>query len=288
MSALLAFGLTACGSDDQAPDALEAQALDAATSHSQLSPGEAGTVQIEGPRSGEIVATETGFEVRLDGVELPLVVTPIDGELSLGWGGEMVDPEAELPSDVADAVARVRELFEVPGLIDHLFEDQPELAAELAFPKPIFKQCMVTGCSGQICAPKPVFTTCEWRPEYACYSLSTCGAFGPGFTCGWKQTPEFLACLDSHGASGDGDGDGDGDTGSCGCETDADCVKTVPGCCPCNSGGKEIAVAKQCLGEVEGCDIQGPIACPHVYMCTGAEAVCDAGECVLSGGGIKF
>lgn len=55
--------------------------------------------------------------------------------------------------------------------------------------------CVVSGCSGQVCADRPYVTTCEWLPEYACYQKARCGRFGPGGTCGWEPTPELLACL---------------------------------------------------------------------------------------------
>ncbi|MEB2343600.1 MAG: hypothetical protein OZ948_02540 [Deltaproteobacteria bacterium] len=55
--------------------------------------------------------------------------------------------------------------------------------------------CVVSGCSGQICAERPYATTCEWRPEYACYREARCGRYGPGDTCAWEPTPELLACL---------------------------------------------------------------------------------------------
>ena len=56
--------------------------------------------------------------------------------------------------------------------------------------------CIITGCSGQICASEPVITTCEWMEEYACYhdtNITTCGC-NQG-QCGWAQTPELEACL---------------------------------------------------------------------------------------------
>jgi len=60
-------------------------------------------------------------------------------------------------------------------------------------------RCIVTGCSGQVCAPHPVNTDCEWRPEYECLQFSECmvlddtasGELG----CGWLETPEYLECL---------------------------------------------------------------------------------------------
>lgn len=60
--------------------------------------------------------------------------------------------------------------------------------------------CVVTGCSGQVCAEDHVATTCEWRPEYACYRDANCGRFGAGGSCGWQATPELARCLLEAGA----------------------------------------------------------------------------------------
>jgi hypothetical protein len=54
--------------------------------------------------------------------------------------------------------------------------------------------CVKTGCSGQICAPSHMASTCEWRPEYACYDSATCAPQANG-QCGWTQTPALTACL---------------------------------------------------------------------------------------------
>lgn len=54
--------------------------------------------------------------------------------------------------------------------------------------------CVVTGCSGQVCAEEDVFTTCEWLPQYACYDTATCERQAGG-ECGWTETPELDACL---------------------------------------------------------------------------------------------
>ncbi|MDD5318146.1 MAG: eight-cysteine-cluster domain-containing protein [Candidatus ainarchaeum sp.] len=56
-------------------------------------------------------------------------------------------------------------------------------------------QCVVSGCSGQVCANRSVVTTCEYRPEYACYGLTSCGCVGG--RCAWRETPEFAACLEN-------------------------------------------------------------------------------------------
>jgi eight-cysteine-cluster-containing protein len=65
---------------------------------------------------------------------------------------------------------------------------------------PAQSDCIVTGCSGEVCAPFPVDTTCVWLPEYECLRLTSCqllqSADGTQ-TCGWVQTPEYLECLDN-------------------------------------------------------------------------------------------
>jgi hypothetical protein len=55
--------------------------------------------------------------------------------------------------------------------------------------------CLVSGCSGQVCADQRWETTCEWLPHYACYQAANCGAFGADGSCGWEPTPELEACL---------------------------------------------------------------------------------------------
>lgn len=57
------------------------------------------------------------------------------------------------------------------------------------------EDCVVTGCSGQLCAPSPTASTCEFLPEYACYrdEITSCGC-NDG-TCGWAQTDELATCL---------------------------------------------------------------------------------------------
>ena len=57
-------------------------------------------------------------------------------------------------------------------------------------------ECRRTGCSGQVCAAEEIATTCEWRPEYACYAQATCEP-QPDGDCGWTITPEAAACLAS-------------------------------------------------------------------------------------------
>lgn len=54
--------------------------------------------------------------------------------------------------------------------------------------------CIVTGCSGQVCADEEVVTDCAYRPEYACYQGAICERQQDG-ECGWTQTEELDQCL---------------------------------------------------------------------------------------------
>ncbi|HWP54967.1 MAG TPA: DUF6748 domain-containing protein, partial [Pyrinomonadaceae bacterium] len=56
------------------------------------------------------------------------------------------------------------------------------------------KPCIKTGCSSQICADHNVVSTCEFRPEYACYQKATCARQANG-NCGFTKTPELTECL---------------------------------------------------------------------------------------------
>ncbi len=60
--------------------------------------------------------------------------------------------------------------------------------------KSALKQCKVTGCSGEICSDEDVITTCEFRPEYACYRAARCERQADG-RCDWAQTQELMSCL---------------------------------------------------------------------------------------------
>jgi hypothetical protein len=58
-------------------------------------------------------------------------------------------------------------------------------------------ECMIAGCSNELCvesSQSDVATTCEWKPEYACFQGATCERQVTG-KCDWTQTPEVEACL---------------------------------------------------------------------------------------------
>ncbi|WP_437996668.1 hypothetical protein WMF26_37605 [Sorangium sp. So ce185] len=61
--------------------------------------------------------------------------------------------------------------------------------------------CVVTGCSGQICASEDVATDCQWLEEYACYDKHGVCERGASGECGWRATPELEACVEA--ATGD-------------------------------------------------------------------------------------
>lgn len=58
--------------------------------------------------------------------------------------------------------------------------------------------CSIGGCSGQVCTTaaeaKGLITTCEYREEYGCLKLTSCGCVDG--RCVWKQNAEYAACLD--------------------------------------------------------------------------------------------
>ena len=61
-------------------------------------------------------------------------------------------------------------------------------------PPPPAAACVTSGCSGQVCADHSVITTCDWRPEYACYHTATCARQADG-ACGWTSTPALTSCI---------------------------------------------------------------------------------------------
>lgn len=70
-------------------------------------------------------------------------------------------------------------------------------------PKPAEKkECVVTGCSGQVCADGERTTTCEYREQFACYKSATCERQANG-TCGWTQTDQLSLCLKKAGVEPD-------------------------------------------------------------------------------------
>jgi hypothetical protein len=56
--------------------------------------------------------------------------------------------------------------------------------------------CVRSGCGNSLCveAGKEVITTCEYRPEHACYEPAKCERQADG-VCAFTKSPELEACL---------------------------------------------------------------------------------------------
>jgi hypothetical protein len=55
--------------------------------------------------------------------------------------------------------------------------------------------CFRGGCSNQLCSDQPgLESTCEWRPQYACYQQAACERQSNG-TCGHTPSSALTACL---------------------------------------------------------------------------------------------
>ncbi len=69
--------------------------------------------------------------------------------------------------------------------------------------------CVRSGCSGTVCQEKtaePVFTTCEYKAEYACYQNIPCGCVEG--QCAFEKNPAFEQCLEDNKGKGAVDEDG--------------------------------------------------------------------------------
>lgn len=73
------------------------------------------------------------------------------------------------------------------------FQETTSLGNNFLTP-PRFKECRKTGCSGQVCSDSDVITTCEFRPEYACFQNARCERQQNG-ECGFTQTTELTSCI---------------------------------------------------------------------------------------------
>ena len=56
-------------------------------------------------------------------------------------------------------------------------------------------RCFIGGCSSQVCSDRAdVVTTCDWRPQDACYRSARCERQASG-QCGWTMTTALQQCL---------------------------------------------------------------------------------------------
>lgn len=56
--------------------------------------------------------------------------------------------------------------------------------------------CVVSGCSSEICSDEEMMSTCQFKPEYACYAKAKCERLSSG-QCGWNKTSEYKACINN-------------------------------------------------------------------------------------------
>lgn len=80
-------------------------------------------------------------------------------------------------------------------------ENEDKLRIPVRFDKtatntpPVAKTCVVSGCSGQICADEEIISTCEFKEEYACYKSAKCERQTSG-ECGWTENSVLRECID--------------------------------------------------------------------------------------------
>ena len=62
----------------------------------------------------------------------------------------------------------------------------------------IDSDCVPTGCSSQLCVSadkaSEIITTCEYREEYSCLKLTSCGCVNN--KCGWWENDNYKECLE--------------------------------------------------------------------------------------------
>jgi len=103
--------------------------------------------------------------------------------LLLGAGCPLLPEKSETPSPPTEEPTPAPTLAPTP-------EPTPEPTGTTA------DGCKRTGCSGQICADEDMVSTCEYRPEYACYKDAACERQGNG-ECGWTPSAALTTCLES-------------------------------------------------------------------------------------------
>ena len=118
------------------------------------------------------------------------------------------------------------------------------------------------------------------------------------FQSGWVLALTMLVALAGAGCRGDEGGERESLSGGSGrsvdfyaCRKSADCViEKQKDCCPCNAGGKQVALHKDGLRDYRAAlalRCAGDLLCPQSYLCDDkATAVCRAGRCeIVSGAG---
>lgn len=82
------------------------------------------------------------------------------------------------------------------GMYFFVLQNATENTAVITVSKDAVGQCIITGCSGQLCSDREVTTTCEYKPEYACYKSAKCERQSNG-QCGWTLSADAVVCLET-------------------------------------------------------------------------------------------
>ncbi len=106
-----------------------------------------------------------------------------------GFGSQNVEIELTGPD-------RTPHYVSAKGYTFSIVDDNGETFTILVTKDSDKSACYVGGCSAQICSDqKDTMSSCEFKPEYACYQrTSTCERQTSG-ACGWTQTQALKACL---------------------------------------------------------------------------------------------
>lgn len=111
---------------------------------------------------------------------------------------EPIPPPAELPvapeEEIPPPIDGPLPIVEPPPIIEPSPGSGEEIPDDTASLPPATTECIVTGCSGQVCEEGTIITTCEYRSEYACYKDATCERQSDG-KCGWTQTEALQQCI---------------------------------------------------------------------------------------------
>lgn len=97
------------------------------------------------------------------------------------------------------ALGRPVDILVQPGGMMYISDDKAGVVYLVVYRESLTRpavgsKCLKTGCSGHVCADKEVITTCEFRPEYACYRNARCERQEDG-ECGWVRDEQLFACL---------------------------------------------------------------------------------------------
>jgi len=103
----------------------------------------------------------------------------------IAWvAGAILNSEEQKDSNIKDT------------LISKIINDKPVEPVEIK------GECVVAGCSNQLCLDEEdangIVSTCEYRDIYACYVNANCER-QKGGECGWAETQELIECVGKFG-----------------------------------------------------------------------------------------